>query len=722
MLTRSKHRQAHKKLGELHRRWLEANRLLAPAIEALPQLLILPVLLFIVGLIDMLLSSSIPLSNSDALLFAAGVISCIFIVAIGIYTIWTVVHGCTHPDLSPFQSTLSRVLVSRGPGWLKTMKDMPSTCLKLWYKIVTSFRKMKNYYLLPLFNAQQGDRHNDNGSLHHEPVVAVPIRDHPPIIYTAADFYGPHTVIAMHEHEAFHAALHHTHDDDVLDQAAAALLPLARSRVPIIRGLLHGLDRKPCMSPLEKKAILYLLSDEASIRSNLTAAATLCLSQPFEEPGEYCIPYPSNGHQCNFRVEFHPMLQHAAIRYSYHCSGLPTSKQLLNCAFTKAMAYILCRKVTSPMTLRNAHEELLTKAPVLGILLTDRRSMFHKSNSAQRDKPEGVALYDVSFVLDILCNSLRQNIPLLTQVDHFFSHSGVTPLLDNLSTCKDHERRPYGNEFGTHSDYWDHPIFAALMLGFSTRESFAGQSFNDIDGRHQAATQIVVWFMERYFYSPHHSLRVDLSSAIRGTLKHPLMDAVHEDHMFFDLNINIWTDQGPGMFNFFYLRKILTIYSATYAKYADSVQGNSAQLALHSRGILQAAVEVVNFISLISEVHPCHGRLLGCKACKDERFSADNGGVHFLPSLFCALQDVTVVCMLRKLHHRAPFVRMTVEETELVQKCLSRPDGGLPIYHKAHSHSENVRHIWFKSFMRFAPEVPGTSVPSTRGSAKTRSI
>lgn len=300
MLTRSKHRQAHKKLGELHRRWLEANRLLAPAIEALPQLLILPVLLFIVGLIDMLLSSSIPLSNSDALLFAAGVISCIFIVAIGIYTIWTVVHGCMHPDLSPFQSALSRVLVSCGPGWLKTMKDTPSTCLKLWYKVVTNFRKVKNDYVLPLFNGRQSDAQNDNGSQHHELVVAVPAQGRPPIIHTAADFYGPRTVIAMHEHEAFHAALHRTHDDDVLDQAAAALLPLARSRLPIIWGLRHDIDRKLCVSPLEKKAILYLLSDEASIRSNLTAATAICLFRPFEEPGEHYSSCSTTGHQCNF--------------------------------------------------------------------------------------------------------------------------------------------------------------------------------------------------------------------------------------------------------------------------------------------------------------------------------------------------------------------------------------------------------------------------------------
>ncbi|EIM81402.1 uncharacterized protein STEHIDRAFT_149855, partial [Stereum hirsutum FP-91666 SS1] len=62
MLSRSEHRAAHQKLGDLHRRWAHAERLLAPAVELLPQLLIIPVLLFVVGLLDNIISSAIPIS------------------------------------------------------------------------------------------------------------------------------------------------------------------------------------------------------------------------------------------------------------------------------------------------------------------------------------------------------------------------------------------------------------------------------------------------------------------------------------------------------------------------------------------------------------------------------------------------------------------------------------------------------------------------------------
>lgn len=48
----------------------------------------------------------------------------------------------------------------------------------------------------------------------------------------------------------------------------------------------HG---KPGASPLEIATILYLLSDEASIRSNLTAAADICLFQSFGESCEQSL-------------------------------------------------------------------------------------------------------------------------------------------------------------------------------------------------------------------------------------------------------------------------------------------------------------------------------------------------------------------------------------------------------------------------------------------------
>lgn len=280
MLTRSKHTQAHKKLGELHRRWVAANRFLAPAIEVLPQLLIIPVLLFIVGLLDMLLSSSIPLSSSDELLLAAGIISCVFITGVGVYTIWTVVHGCIHSETSPYQSTLSRVLVTNGPYWLKIIKRVPSMCIMLWGRITQKLAKVKNDYLLPIFREQRGDA--DAVSHEHGLVVAQPTQTNVPTTYKTVDYHGEDDDVAMHEHMAFHTVLYQTHDDDVLDHAAAVLLSLSKSRHPRKSGLQPSRGGgKPRASPLEIATILYLLSDEASIRSNLTAATDICLYEWF---------------------------------------------------------------------------------------------------------------------------------------------------------------------------------------------------------------------------------------------------------------------------------------------------------------------------------------------------------------------------------------------------------------------------------------------------------
>lgn len=280
MLTRSRHHQAHKKLGELHHRWVEANRLLAPAIEALPQLLIVPVLLFIVGLLDMLLSSSIPVSGFDVLLLVAGVISCVFIIAVGVYTIWTVVHGCMHPEVSPYQSTISRALVTHGPDWIASVKNSPAACKAVWLKLMHRLGRVNlDVSILPIFRRQRSSTADVAPDQEATQMGPAPVRAQR---YKAADadYHGPNDVLTMNEHRAFHAVLYQTHEDDILDQAAAALLPLSRSRRPKAWQLRPDQYKRPRPTSFEKESTLYLLSTEASIRSNLTAAAAICLFEP----------------------------------------------------------------------------------------------------------------------------------------------------------------------------------------------------------------------------------------------------------------------------------------------------------------------------------------------------------------------------------------------------------------------------------------------------------
>ncbi|EIM90822.1 uncharacterized protein STEHIDRAFT_152515 [Stereum hirsutum FP-91666 SS1] len=108
MLSLSRHRRPHKELGELHRRWVKANQLLGLTIETLPQLLIAPVALLVIGIVDTLFSNAIPIYGSTVPISIAGIISCCCMAAVVIYTVWAVIHGCLYLDVSPFQSSLSQ--------------------------------------------------------------------------------------------------------------------------------------------------------------------------------------------------------------------------------------------------------------------------------------------------------------------------------------------------------------------------------------------------------------------------------------------------------------------------------------------------------------------------------------------------------------------------------------------------------------------------------------
>ncbi|EIM91024.1 uncharacterized protein STEHIDRAFT_152705 [Stereum hirsutum FP-91666 SS1] len=131
---------AHKKLGDLHRRWLEANRLLAPTVEFLPQLLVLPVVLFVVGLLDNVISSAVPLSSPFIQVLVAGILSSVFDTAVAMYTVWTVLHGWLYPDRSPFQSSLMHFWIIYGPSITSAtdqlFMNIPSSC-RSWLSWLT---------------------------------------------------------------------------------------------------------------------------------------------------------------------------------------------------------------------------------------------------------------------------------------------------------------------------------------------------------------------------------------------------------------------------------------------------------------------------------------------------------------------------------------------------------------------------------------------------------
>lgn len=258
MLTRSQHQRPQKRLGELHRRWIEANRLLAPAIETFPQLLILPVVLLVIGLLDIVLSSSVPISAPLTPILVAGILSGTFASLIGGYIVWTVVHGCARSETSPFQTTLSTTL----------LPALPRLLTRLRRRCAESYKGMLTLWRSPTLD--------EDGSASAD--ISLPFRGLKVVDDAMGDAWSRDGGDSLMPHEvaAFHATLLETHDDDALQQSSAALISLFALRFPFVRPSnalfsSHGPPHHHLYN--EARSIAFLLSPEASIRSNLTAAA-----------------------------------------------------------------------------------------------------------------------------------------------------------------------------------------------------------------------------------------------------------------------------------------------------------------------------------------------------------------------------------------------------------------------------------------------------------------
>ncbi|KAJ6619431.1 hypothetical protein B0H10DRAFT_1793439 [Mycena sp. CBHHK59/15] len=92
-LTRSEHIHAAKKLTDVCARWEEAKHVLAPLVEALPHLMVIPVALFILGLLDSLISSAVTQTRISFPILIAGMISSIFVAAIALFLGYVLLDG-----------------------------------------------------------------------------------------------------------------------------------------------------------------------------------------------------------------------------------------------------------------------------------------------------------------------------------------------------------------------------------------------------------------------------------------------------------------------------------------------------------------------------------------------------------------------------------------------------------------------------------------------------
>ncbi|KAJ7704319.1 hypothetical protein B0H17DRAFT_1193567 [Mycena rosella] len=110
MTTLSSRKIAADKLMDINTRWKDADKMLGPALEVIPQLLVIPVILFVVGLLDSVFSNILRLEVLPAPILAASGLSLFFVTGVVGFLVFTLVDASFRPDSSPFQSTLSNAI------------------------------------------------------------------------------------------------------------------------------------------------------------------------------------------------------------------------------------------------------------------------------------------------------------------------------------------------------------------------------------------------------------------------------------------------------------------------------------------------------------------------------------------------------------------------------------------------------------------------------------
>ncbi|KAJ6624146.1 hypothetical protein B0H10DRAFT_2430961 [Mycena sp. CBHHK59/15] len=232
LVSWSNHTKAVERLTEIRIRWKAAERILGPAIESLPQLLIIPVLLFILGLLDSLFSTILQLSSPPISIIVTSSLSALLIAVVAALMGFAVIDGSIHPTTSPFQSRLAHVLHASLVGRLRP--------------VLLRIRKKAAAVLGP----------------NTPPIRSLPLTSAPPLSLESINIY----------HEVLQAA----RDDDILDQASAALLHVIGQRTYQQQSAHRFFKRRPVdLLPQECSTLLHLLSPEASVRSHRTAAQVI---------------------------------------------------------------------------------------------------------------------------------------------------------------------------------------------------------------------------------------------------------------------------------------------------------------------------------------------------------------------------------------------------------------------------------------------------------------
>lgn len=264
----------------------------------MPVILTIPVVLFLIGLLENVFSAAtLPHHLSHPVIIAAA-LSSTTIFSVGMVLFYALVHAYRHPEKSPFRTTLTQVIrtfvyhmSSPLPLHIRALLDPIVLYLKSLFtaqpfsrvsRLLGTFLR----YLEPFLHYVQ--------ALSHWVATYISLsiftrqlegQDEPQWAVTDADRLDQYLPVVDY---AYHTALQATHDDDALDQAAAALASICghfKTREFIyLKQKQAGYDAV-ILSGLETKSLIHLLSPEASYRCNLTAADCLSMLNSIETPG-----------------------------------------------------------------------------------------------------------------------------------------------------------------------------------------------------------------------------------------------------------------------------------------------------------------------------------------------------------------------------------------------------------------------------------------------------
>ncbi|KAG6879942.1 hypothetical protein C0992_009300 [Termitomyces sp. T32_za158] len=325
-ILRSRHKQAYLNLGDFQKNWTSAQRSLGPTIEILPQLLAPPVLLFLVGFLDTLISASIPLSSSSVPIFVAGVIACICFAAAGAYTAYMTVSD--HLQYS------SSILIGLANLRLQVCS---------------------------LFSLSADNTKDDFA----EPwTVIQPLNSDPPSTFGEPMYPWSDTEPSLSNeiHYRFYAAICATHNDDAVDQAVAAIPSLIEERrLSVPQCFAWKFMNLIPATQEEIRAFLHLLSTDVSPRANLAIATSIATTLTKG------LPYGSYVYEDQDTVDFVRALLQAAKR---HDAPQPT----IAAAIAKLLWYRDGR--AHDVEYDRSFEDLCSQDPFLALLAVP----FHESS------------------------------------------------------------------------------------------------------------------------------------------------------------------------------------------------------------------------------------------------------------------------------------------------------------------------------------------------------